>query len=239
MSKIVPPSRSLNYDDKQAVLLEAEPEALEIDIQRTALIVVDMQNAFISKGGMVDLGGGDILKLQTIVKPIKLISGVARIKGLKVIYIAHRYSPDLRESGGPDSPSWYKSDQKGLREHPAWRDSFLISGTWGAEIIDDLKPQGNDTLVMKPRYSAFFGTNLDIILRTYNIKYLAFTGVATNICVETSIRDAYNLAYFPILVADATAAMGPAAVQEATIDSVKKAFGWVTTSENIIKTLDR
>ena len=237
MSEKVAVTRSSSWCNSQMALIRAEPESLEIDVQRTAVLVVDMQNAFVSKGGMVDMGGGDISKLRKTIQPIQKILTVARGRGLKVVFIAHRYSPDLRESGGPDSPAWYKSDQKGYREHPEWRDKFLVSGTWGAEIIEELKPEKDDMLVLKPRYSAFFGTNLDIILRTCKIKYLIFTGVATNICVETSIRDAYNLAYFPILVSDATAAMGPPSVQETTVDNVKKAFGWVAASENITMAL--
>ncbi len=219
------------------VLLQAEPEPLEIDLQATAVIVVDMQNAFLSKGGMVDLRGADISKPRAAMQPIKRITGAARAKGLKVIYIAHRYSPDMRESGGPNSPAWHKSDQKSYREHPEWRDRHLITGTWGAEIVEELKPQEGDILVVKPRYSAFFRTNLDIILNTFNIRYLAFTGVTTNTCVETSIRDAFHLGYFPILISDACGTPNPSFVQDATVDNVKGAFGWVTTSESIIKSM--
>ena len=78
---------------------------------------------------------------------------------------------------------------------------------------------------------------MDIILRTYGIKFLVFVGVATNICVETSIRDAFHLSYFPILVSDATIAAGPPGTQEAAIHNVKTAFGWVATSDNVIKAM--
>ena len=220
------------------LLLQAEPEPLEIDIRRTAVIIVDMQNAFVSKGGMFDLSGKDISKVQEIIEPIKRIISAARAKGLRVIYIAHRHSPDLRDSGGPNSPNWYKGDLRSYHEHPEWRDKLIIAGTWGAEIVEELKPSEGDILIVKPRYSAFFGTNLDTILKTYDIKYLAFVGVSTTICVETSIRDAFNLEYFPILISDAAASGGPPFMQEATISNVKSCFGWVTTSENIIKVLN-
>jgi ureidoacrylate peracid hydrolase len=77
-----------------------------------------------------------------------------------------------------------------------------------------------------------------MMLRTYDIKYLAFTGVATNICVESSLRDACHLEYFPILVSDATAASPPSR-QEATIGNVKQVLGWVTTSDNIINAIEQ
>lgn len=218
-------------------LLQAEPEPLKIDLLRTAVIVIDMQNAFVSKGGMFDLLGFDVLPIQKTIEPIKRINSAARAKKCKVVYIAHRYSPYSHDNGGPDSPNWYKDGSlRDYREHPEWRDKLIIRGTWGAEIIDELKPQEDDISVEKPRYSAFFGTNLDVILRTYNIKYLAFVGVTTNICVETSIRDAYNLNYFPILISDATAS-APPSMREATIHNVIRCFGWVTTSENLIRAI--
>ncbi len=219
------------------VLLQAEPEPLEIDLQRTAVLVIDMQHAFISKGGMFDLCGIDVSKLQETIEPIKRINSAARVKELKVVYIAHRYSPDLREAGGPNSPNWYKRGQTSYREHPEWRDKLTIRGTWGAEIIEELKPEEGDILVEKPRYSAFFGTNLHTILGTYNTKYLAFVGVGATICVEHSIRDAFNLEYFPILISDAVAPGGPPFMQETTVSNVTRCYGWVTTSENFVKAI--
>ena len=218
------------------VLLQAEPESLEIDLQRTAVIVVDMQNAFVSEGGKSTIG--DISEVQKTIQPIKKINSAARAKGLKVVYIVHWYSPDLRESGGVGSPNWYKKELTRYREHPEWRDKLIISGTWGADIVEELKPQEGDILVVKPKYSAFFGTNLDAILKTYNIKYLVFVGVGAAICVETSIRDAFNLEYFSILISDAVAAGGPPFRQEVTLFNVKSCFGWVTTSQNIMKAIN-
>ncbi|OGP65878.1 MAG: hypothetical protein A2169_02285 [Deltaproteobacteria bacterium RBG_13_47_9] len=218
------------------VLLQAEPEALEIDLIRTAVIVVDMQNAFVSKGGMFDLWGFDVSSNQKMIEPIKRLNSAARGRGCKIIYVAHRYSPDFREAGNPLSANRYKSRSiKDYIEYPEWRDKFIVRETWGADIVEELAPQGHDILIEKTRYSAFFNTNLDTILRTYDLKYLIFVGVATNMCVEASMRDAYNLEYFPILVSDATMNSGPPFMQEATLFNVKTNFGWVTTTENVIK----
>lgn len=219
-------------------VLQAEPEPLEIDLQRTAVVVIDMQHTFVSKGGKFDLRGEDVLKIQTIIEPIKKITSMARVKGIHIIYIAHYHSPDLHDSGGPNSPNWYKSTLTDYREHPERRDKLCFSGRWGAEIVEDLKPQQSDILVIKPRYSGFFGTHLDMILKTYSIKYLICLGVATNICVEGTIRDAYNLDYFSILVSDATMNSGPSFMQEATMRNVKSCFGWVTNTENILKAIE-
>jgi len=222
----------------EPVILQSEPKPLQIDRQRLALIVIDMQNAFVSKGGMFDLMGYNLSLTQKIIKPINNIISTARSNGIKVIYVAHRYSPDLRESGGPNSPSWHKGGVLGLyQQHPEWRDKLLIRGTWGAEIVEELKPIESEVVIEKPSFSAFFGTNMDIVLKTYDIKYLAFVGTATNICVEASIRDACYQGYFPILIADATSNSGPPLTQEATIFNVKSVYGWVTTTESILEVM--
>ncbi len=215
--------------------LISEPEPIEVALEKSALVIVDMQNAFISKGGMFEVRGFDTASLQKIVEPIKRISDRARERKIKVVYIAHVLSADLREVG-PDSSFWYKS-VKVYREDPKWRDKFIIRDTWGVQIVDALKPRPGDLLIEKPRFSAFFGTNLDTILTTLNVKYLFFTGCATNICVEASVRDAANLSYFPILISDATANNGPAFMQEGTIHNVKLALGWVATTETLLKLL--
>jgi ureidoacrylate peracid hydrolase len=217
------------------VRVEMEPEPLDIDLNRSALVIVDMQNAFVSKGGIFDLRGVDVTPIQKAINPILRIYHQARNKMAKVIYVVHVLSPDLREVG-PDSSFWYKS-VKFYREEPSWRDKFIVRGTWGAEIVDALKPGEGDLIVEKSRFSAFFGTNLDTILKTHHLKYLFFTGCATNICIEASIRDAANLGYFPILVSDASINNGPPFMQDATVFNVKLCFGWVTDTENLLKVM--
>lgn len=218
----------------EPAMLEAESRPLEIDLQKTAVVVIDMQNTFVSKGGVLDLIGLDISACARAVEQAGKVNDAARARGVRVIYVVHYYSPDLRETGGPNSGNWYTGGMITLRQHPEWRDRFFIKGTWGAEIVEELKPKEDEIVVVKPRYSAFFGTDLDSILRTFNLKYLAFTGVDTAICVESAIRDASYLDYFPILVSDATASAGPPSTQEATIFNVKRCFGWVTNTENLI-----
>jgi len=221
------------------VMLQAEPEPIEIDLHRTALMVVDMQNASVRKGGMLDLIGIDISGTQKIIEPVKEISRTARARGCKVIYIVTGHPPDMSDTGGQNSPAWYKDTALTLlREHPEWHDKLTLRNTWGAEIIKELEPKEGDIIFEKMRYSAFFQTNLDTILKTYGIKYIVFTGTTINMCVEATIRDAYYLGYFPILVSDAAAPGGPPFVQDATIFNVKVCYGWVTTVRDIIKAMD-
>ena len=217
--------------------IETEPEPLQIDLQRTAVVVIDMQNSFVSEGGLLNLVGADVTGTPKIVEAINKVTETARSRGVRVIYVVHHQSPDLQETGGPNSGYWYNAILRLYREHPEWREKGIIRGTWGAEIVKGLEIKEEDIVVVKPRYSAFYGTNLDTILRTFNIKYLVFTGVATNMCVEAAMRDASNLDYFSILVSDATAPGGPPFLRDATIHNVKMCLGWVTTSENLVKAL--
>lgn len=92
-------------------------------------------------------------------------------------------------------------------------------------------------MVDKSRYSGFTNTELDVILRTYHIKYLLFLGVATNVCVESTIREAFFHDYFPIMVSDGCGNAGPDYTQKATIWNVSELFGWVTTSADLVKAL--
>jgi ureidoacrylate peracid hydrolase len=223
----------------EPVLLKTEPTPVEIDLRRMAVLVIDMQNCFVSRGGYFDLMGFDISASQRVIEPIREILGVARQKGIRVIHVVHHYSPDLRETGGQNSGNWYRNHLVMYRAHPEWAHTFFVRGTWGAEIVDGLKPEGGEIVVAKPRYSAFFGTDLDTILRTFDIKYLFFTGVDTAICVESSVRDGYNLDYFPFIISDATACSGPSFVREATLLNVKHCFGWVIERGQLIAAIEK
>jgi len=228
----------VSKEGKNVTLVQAEPEAIEIDVSKTAVLVVDMQNAFVRRGGYFDLIGFDISASEKIIEPCQEIVRAAREKGIKIIYLQMGYSPDLSDSGGPNSPAWHKS--RGLtliRQRPELKDKLYIYGTWGANIIEELEPQQGDIVIRKQKYDGFIGTNLDIVLRTYGVKHLLFIGTATNICVESTLRHAFSLQYFPILVSDAVSQMGPSSTQEATIFNVRSTFGWVTTSENLLKAI--
>jgi len=225
----------MNKNQEGTVLIQAETEPIKIDLLKSAVIVVDMQNCFVRKGGYFDLAGNDISAAQEIIEPCKHVITSMREKGSRIIYLQMGCSPDLSDSAAPDSPSSRKS--RGLvllKERPELRDKVYIYGTWGADIIEELKPHEEDIVVRKQRYDGFFGTNLDIILRTFGIRYLLFIGIATNVCVESTIRHAFFLDYFPILVSDAVSQMGSDITQQATILNVQSAFGWVTNSKDLL-----
>lgn len=108
----------------------------------------------------------------------------------------------------------------------------------GADFVDELTPEKGDIIVEKYRFSSFHGTRLDTVLKTHNIKFLAVTGIATNICVESTIRDALYLGYFPILISDAASAAGPEFMQDAVIHNLTICFGWITTSKKMIAAIE-
>jgi ureidoacrylate peracid hydrolase len=224
--------------DGKYVTIQAEPEPIEIDFSKTAVIVVDMQNAFVHRGGYWDLAGWDISAIEKIIKPCQEIVYAARERGVKVIYLQMGCSPDLSDIGGQDSPNWRKSRGLALiRQSPELKDKLYVYGSWGADIIEELATKPGDTVIRKQKYDGFIGTNLDIVLRTYAVKYLLFVGTATNICVESTLRHAFFLEYFPILIADAVSQLGPSTTQEATIFNVQSIFGWVTTSEKLLNAI--
>jgi ureidoacrylate peracid hydrolase len=217
------------------ITIKADPQPILVDLARTALLVVDMQNAFAHKGGYFDLVGLDITPIQRIIEPCRKVINAAHATGIRIIYLQMGCSQDLSDRGSPDAPSSVKSRVLSMmKEHPEWKDKFYIYGTWGAEIIEELKPREGDIVVKKQKHDGFIGTNLDIILRTLGAKYLFFVGAATNICVESTLRHAFSLDYFPILVSDAVSQMGSNITQDATILNVQSTFGWVTNAKELL-----
>lgn len=220
--------------------LEARPGAVEIDLERTAIIVVDMQNAYASKGGMLDLGAGiDEARIKPVIAANKKLLAAARAAGVKVIYLQFGYKPDLSDAGGPQSPNIRKQMAfKLIRDRPEVRDKCILEGTWGFQIIDDLKPEPGDIVVQKPRYSGFAGTNLEGILRGLDIQHIMFTGVATNVCVESTAREAYFKEFWPILVEDAMDHTGPDFVRQATLWNFETKMGWITKTDDVVRILN-
>jgi len=217
-------------DDPNARHLEAKPEALLIRPQETALIVVDMQNAYASKGGYLDLAGFDVAGAAAAIEKTREACAAARAAGVTVIYFQNGWDADYVEAGGPGSPNWHKSNAlKTMRKKPELAGRFLAKGGWDYELIEPLRPQPGDIVVPKPRYSGFFNSALDSTLRARGIRNLVFTGIATNVCVESTLRDAFHLEYFSVLLEDATHELGGPAIQQATVYNVETFFGWVTS----------
>ena len=219
-------------------LLCTRPEPVEVAFDRSAIVVVDVQNAFASKGGMLDIAQVDIAGASRVVAVIRSLLDVARAKRVLIVYLRMAYKPDLSDSGGPNSPNWHKQLAMSLMcSRPDLKGKLLTEGSWDAEIVEELAPQSDDLVITKTRYSGFAGTSLDSQLRVRGIQYLFFTGIATNVCVESTLRDAYFHDYWPILVRDATMPAGNENLYAATLYNVESFFGWTITSENLVASL--
>jgi len=218
--------------------LDAKPNPLEVDFKKSAVLVVDMQNAFASKDGMLDIAGVDITDASRVIRTIRSVIEAARQNAVAVVYLRMAYKTDLSDSGGPNSPNFHKELAMSLMcSRPELKGKVLTEGTWDAEIVEDLAPQPADLVITKTRYSGFAGTPLDSQLRMRGIQYLFFAGIATNVCVESTLRDAYFHDYWPILLRDAAMPAGPPAAHDATLFNVESFFGWTTSSQDLISQL--
>ena len=230
--------------ETDSITIAAQPEPITIELARTAVLVVDMQNDFGTKGGMFDRAGIDISPIREVVAPICSVLAATRQAGLKVIYLKMEHRPDLSDAGGPDSPHWRKHRPLALGEPVPTLDGdgrILIQDTWNTAIVSDLTPIDGDIVVSKHRYSGFYQTDLDAILKTLEVKYLIVTGCTTSVCVESTIRDAMFRDYSCVLLADCTAEpVGndlPRSNHEASLLVIQTLFGWVSTSEDLRRAL--
>jgi ureidoacrylate peracid hydrolase len=218
--------------------LNARPEPLEVDFERSAIVVVDMQNAFASKGGTLDIAGADLAGAPGVVRAIRSVLDAARPAGVPIVYLQTGYKRDLSDAGGLRSPNYHKETAMRLMcAKPELKGKLLTEGGWDFAIVDALAPHPSDIVVVKTRYSGFAGTTLDSQLRVRGIQYLFFTGIATNVCVESTLRDAYFHDYWPILLTDATMQAGERSAHDATIFNVESFFGWTLTSQQLCASL--
>jgi ureidoacrylate peracid hydrolase len=219
--------------------LNTRPEPIRISPEQTAVIVVDMQNAFVSKDGMFDLAGFDISGAGPTIEANRRLLAACRRAGIKVVYLQMSYRPDLSDAGDSSSPNYHKElGMVMMRQRPELRGKLLIDGSWDWQIVEGLKPEAGDRVVRKSRYSGFCGTELEQYLKSRNIRYLLFTGVATNVCVESTARDAFFAEFWPVLVEDAINHSGPDFNRQATLWNFEHVFGWVTKSDDVIQALE-
>ena len=166
--------------------------------------------------------------------------GAARAAGLQVVYLQTGYKPDLSNSGGTASPNPHKETALRLmRARPELKGQLLVEGTWDFQIVEALAPRDSDIVVAKTRYSGFAGTQLDSVLRVRGTRYLVFVGIATNVCVESTLRDAYFHEYWPLLVTDGALQAGPPEAHNATVFNVESFFGWTIGTRSLIEALGR
>ena len=191
------------------------------DPQWTALLVVDVQNDFASPKGSAAQRGDDVSASVAMVSRLVRLIDEARRVGLTVVYVKTTHSE------WTDTPSWlYRASQyKAL--------NTCREGTWGAEFYDGIAPSPSERVVIKHRYSAFINTDLNTVLKAKGIESVLVTGIATNVCVETTARDAYMYDYYVTMIDDCSAAY-EAKLHLGTLDNMRHHFGLVASSSEII-----
>lgn len=208
-----------------------EPEML-LDLedvvrpQHTALIIVDMQKDFCAEGFQCWKAGRDLEPAQSVIPPLKRLLEAARRHGVLVIHVGFLTLRGHLSDSGP----WLAQRRRSTYSS----ELVALEGTEGVRFIDDLAPIEGEVVVYKHRYSGFTGTNLDLILRSKGIRTTVITGVSTNVCVETTLRDAFELGYYVVLPQDCTASWSET-LRQATLENVKHRFGHVCDSMDIVR----
>lgn len=167
---------------------------------RPALIVIDVQNGFVSKGGSYDKLGIDTSNYRAAVPKMRQLVSLCREVGIPIFY-----TEATREPSGIDLLTKVHMILPKSREERIRKVPICVRGTWDAQTIDELSPTDADHVIIKRRDSAFQDTEINAWLKALRINTLVFAGVDTSICVETSLRDAFNQGYDVILISDATA----------------------------------
>jgi nicotinamidase-related amidase len=222
-----------------AVTIPCEPQNVVVDLNRTAIIVIDMQNDFCAKDGWVDQLGFDYTPDRAPIEPLQRLLPVLRKAAVPVIWVNWGNRPDLANMP-PNQIHLYKPSGTGVGLGDALPGSgahVLEKDSWAAAVVVELKQEPEDIKVDKYRISGFWDTPLDSILRNLGTKSILFTGVNTDQCVLHSLTDANFLGYGCILVEDCCATTSPVFCTEATVWNVKKCFGFVTESRKIIASL--
>jgi nicotinamidase-related amidase len=221
------------------VTLPCEPQDVIVDLNRTAIIVIDMQNDFCAKGGWVDHLGFDYTPDRAPIEPLRGLLPALRKAAVPVIWVNWGNRPDLANMP-PNQIHLYKPSGAGVGlgdPLPGSGAHVLEKDSWAAAVVDELRQEPQDIKVDKYRISGFWDTPLDSILRNLGTKSILFAGVNTDQCVLHSLTDANFLGYGCILVEDCCATTSPDFCTEATIWNVKKCFGFVTDSKKIIASL--
>jgi nicotinamidase-related amidase len=219
--------------------IRAEPQSVIVDLKRTAIVVIDMQNDFCAKGGWVDYLGADYTPDRQPIEPLQKLLPPLRAAGVPIIWVNWGNRPDLMNMP-PNQIHLYKPKGTGVGlgdPLPGSGAHVLEKDSWAAAVVDELAPLPEDIMVDKYRISGFWDTPLDSILRNLSIKSILFAGVNTDQCVLHSLTDANFLGYGCVMVEDCCATTSPDFCTEATVWNVKKCFGFVTQSSDILAAL--
>ena len=216
--------------------VEAEPYEFEFDPASCALVIVDMQRDFVDPGGFGEALGNDVSLLRKAIKPTQKVLEASREKKMLVIHTREGHRPDLSDL--PRSKKLRGRLKTGIGDKgPMGR--ILVRGEYGHDIVDDLKPAPGEPVVDKPGKGAFYATDLDSMLHNRGIRSLVVCGVTTEVCVNTTVREANDRGYDCLVLEDCVGSYFPA-FQKAALEMIKAQggiFGWVSDSKSFLEGL--
>lgn len=218
------------------IAVEAEPYPYEFQPEKAALVIIDMQRDFLEPGGFGEMLGNDVSQLRRTIEPNKRLLAAWRAHGLQVIHTREGHRPDLT-----DLPPAKKIRGRSATcigdAGPMGR--ILVRGEAGHDIIEELYPLPSEPVIDKPGKGAFFATDLHAILQNKGIQKLIVTGVTTEVCVNTTVREANDRGYDCLVPSDCVGSYFPE-FQEFGLKMIKAQggiFGWVSDSEKILSAL--
>jgi nicotinamidase-related amidase len=201
----------------------ARPYPFRFEVASTALVVIDMQRDFIEKGGFGEALGNDVSRLAAIVPTTRALLDLCRARGLRVLHTREGHRPDLSDC----PPAKRRRGDPALRigaEGPMGR--ILVDGEPGNDIVPELQPLSGEPVIVKPGKGAFWATPLDERLRSAGVTHLILAGVTTEVCVQTTMREANDRGYECLLIEDATESYF-AEFKQATLEMVRAQGGLV------------
>jgi nicotinamidase-related amidase len=214
-------------------IIEAEPYEIEFDPKSTALLIIDMQRDFVMPGGFGEALGNDVTPLQATIAPTARVLEAARKRGMLVIHTREGHRPDLT-----DCPPTKLVRGRGKTRigDPGPMGRILVRGEVGHDIVPELYPRAGEPVIDKPGKGAFYATDLELILRDRGIKTLIVCGVTTEVCVNTSVREANDRGYECVVLSDCVGSYFPA-FQKSALEMIKAQggiFGWVSDSRRAL-----
>jgi len=216
--------------------MQAEPYEFEFDPKSTALVVIDMQRDFVEPGGFGEALGNDVSPLQAVIAPCRRMLDAARAREMMVIHTREGHSADLADC--PPSKIARGRGEKRIGD-PGPMGRILVRGEHGHDIVPELYPIAGEVVVDKPGKGAFCATDLDLILHNRGIKSLIVCGVTTEVCVQTTVREANDRGYECVVLSDCVGSYFPE-FQRVALDMIKAQggiFGWVSDSTRALAAL--
>jgi nicotinamidase-related amidase len=218
------------------VTVPADPYPFVFDPAHSALMVIDMQRDFVEPGGFGETLGNDVSQLRAVIPPLQAALAATRDAGIAVIHTREGHRPDLSDC----PPAKLTRGEPSLRiGDPGPKGRVLIRGEYGHDIIDELAPAAGELVIDKPGKGSFYATGLDDTLRSRGITSLIVTGVTTEVCVHTTVREANDRGYECLVLADCVGSYFPEFQRYglAMIAAQGGIFGWVAPSEQYLKAL--